>query len=168
MNGLKLLKTRSFGSLRKEQRVRSFGGIPKRLGERLEPKDGHLHSASHLNLVRRQCCLVTGQRRAVVERDGQRWLSLVVAHHPDEAFPSQIGAQKKCSDFLAVPLLAHLHDGFPGSLHKLGGAGWWEGKPDPYVWLRDFLTRHYPSDHEGAAYALALIGDRVDGTVVRR
>jgi hypothetical protein len=160
VNGLKLLKSRSFGSLRGERRVRSFGDIPKRLGQRLEPKDAHLHSAAHLDLVRRQPCVVTGQRRAVVERDGQRWLSLVVAHHPDELFPAQIGAQKKCSDFLALPILAHLHDDFPGSLHKHGGTEWWDGKPDPYAWLRDFLTRHYPPDHEGASHALALIEER--------
>jgi len=156
MNGLKLLKARSFGSLRKEKRVRSFDGT-KRLGRRLEPKDGYLRSASHLDLVRRQACIVTGTRRAVVERDGQRWLSLVVAHHPDEAFPAQVCTGRRCSDFLAVPLLAHLHDGFPDSLHKNGGQAWWDGKPDPYAWLTEFLTLHYPADHEGASHALALI-----------
>jgi hypothetical protein len=48
----------------------------------------------------------------------------------------------------------------PGSLHHHGGADWWKQWPvDPYAWLTDFLRRHYPSDHEGAAHALKLIAE---------
>ena len=31
---------------------------------------------------------------------------------------------------------------------------------DPYAWLTDFLRRRYPSDHEGAAFALKIIIER--------
>jgi hypothetical protein len=160
VNGLKVIKPRSFGSLgRKPPRVR-IGEIPKRLGARLEPKNAHLHSEEHLALVRRQPCIITGKHSAVVERDGQRWMSIVIAHHPDESLPAQICAGRRCSDFLAVPLLAHLHDDFPGSLHKTNSAAWWQAQGvDPYSWLTDFLGRHYPSDHEGAAHALKLIAE---------
>lgn len=161
MNGLKLLKPRSFGSLRKEVRVRSFGGIPKQLGRRLEPKDAHLRSEAHLALVRRQSCIVTGQHRAVVERDGQRWLSIVVAHHPREVFPDNICVGRKCSDFLATPLLAHIHDGFPGSLHATNNATWWSRQGlDPLSWIEAFLRAKYPTDHEGASFALRLVRER--------
>jgi hypothetical protein len=163
MNGLRVIKGgRSFGGLaRKAPKVRSFGAIPKALGQRLEPKDAYKHNGAHLNLIRGLPCLITGKRFLSFQRDGKLWMANVVAHHPDELFPGNIGQQMKCSDYLAVPLLAHLHDGFPESLHKHGGMDWWaQWSIDPYAWLADLLTRQYLArlpDHEGAAHALEQI-----------
>lgn len=163
MNGLRVIKGgRSWGSLSKRApKVRSFG-IPKALGERLEPKNAHLVSEAHLSLVRAQPCIVTGKRFYHFERGGQLFMANVVAHHPDELFPEQVGQQKKCSDYLAVPIMAHLHEPkMPGSLHHHGGASWWkQWAIDPYAWLEGFLLRHYPAAHEGAAYALGLVRGR--------
>jgi hypothetical protein len=93
--------------------------------------------------------------------EGVLFMAKVVAHHPDELFPAHVGQQMKCSDYAALPVMAHLHEPqMPGSLHHHGGADWWKQWPvDPYAWLTDFLRRHYPSDHEGAAYALKLIAE---------
>jgi hypothetical protein len=133
------------------------------------PKGAHLHSDAHLALVRRQPCIILHKTFARCTRGGLPFMASVVAHHVDELFPEQIGQQKKCSDFLAVPILAHLHDPqMKGSLHHHGGADWWKQWPvNPYAWLADFLTRHYPADHEGAAYAMALVRRRLDESAVR-
>lgn len=118
--------------------------VPKRLGARIKPKNDHWYSEEHLKLVRAQPCLIT------------RSLTNVIAHHPKELFPSQMGS--KISDFLCVPLLTTYHDGFAGSLHRTNNVSWWikHGR-NPYFWLKQFLRRHYPTGHPGAEHALSEI-----------
>lgn len=127
---------------------------------------GPARSESHLALVRRQACLITGSAW------DEGWN--VVAHHPDELFPSVQRAGQRISDYLVVPLVWRLHDpATPGSVHhadtgllpKIGEqrptASWWArkgmAKPAVLRWLKGFLEAAYPEPDEQVRQALEVV-----------
>lgn len=118
----------------------------KATGRRLVPKDeAPIYDDKHLALVRAQPCLVSGA-------------SGCVAHHARGMFLRTMGV--RVTDFVAVPLLPTLHDGYGHSLHNHGSErSWWSYNGWPkerlFAWLRQFLLANYDRSHPGVVQAFA-------------